>query len=334
MPNLARAFIVVPCLIALGVSLPPAVQAADNADAWMEQAKEAVALTNRGIYSEAVTVLLHALPVAKEMGAVDPRVALTYHLLGFTYQQWGRCPESKAAYRQALALWDKAGWPEKKLAFATLTNVLDEYCACGESKAAERLFSARLEQIQRVASDLGMPYRVPDMEARIRVAAGRNAAAEALLKQALAILQQTRGPKRNEIATIDDELALVLARLGHTEEALDHARKSIAGFQAAGGTDPEYPTALNNLACAYVSLKRFDEAVAAFRQSVDAARRLSGDRSFEVFCILKNYTAALRKAHQNAAAAEAAVQAQEIYAQNVSAAGRTVDAEMLRLLGK
>lgn len=88
------------------------------------------------------------------------------------------------------------------------------------------------------------------------------------------------GDKSIEYATILNNLAMLLRRLGRYEEAEVHSRLALDTAEAAAGPmHPQYASNLNNLGLLLIDLAKFDEAETVLLRAVALRKQISGEES-------------------------------------------------------
>jgi serine/threonine protein kinase/tetratricopeptide (TPR) repeat protein len=100
--------------------------------------------------------------------------------------------------------------------------------------------------------------------------------AEPLLREALALRRQLFGERHPSVVEAMSSLALVLQDVGKRPEAEEWYRRANETMRAEGSRDPQYATNLANLGTLLAETSRFDEAADAFREAIDARRRMLG----------------------------------------------------------
>lgn len=155
--------------------------------------------------------------------------------------------------------------------------------------AAHRLQRLAAAKLARTGRADGRTADVIALDGTILQMEGKLDAAEAALRQALALQDHAYGAD-NPIATPTlDRLAMVLTDQGRDAEALALDERAAAIRERTFG--PEHPRLVNglvDLAASLTAVGRYDEALARLRRADDIARRAFGVESAERFYTLDN----------------------------------------------
>ena len=118
---------------------------------------------------------------------------------------------------------------------------------------------------------------------------GRYAAAEPLLKRALAIDEKVRGPNHLLTAITLNNLGELFRLQGRFPEAEIAYKRAVAiDVQALGQDHPDYAAGLSNLAALYLETDRVTHASALLRRALDVTERKLGSQHPRVSPILRD----------------------------------------------
>jgi tetratricopeptide (TPR) repeat protein len=118
--------------------------------------------------------------------------------------------------------------------------------------------------------------------------------AEAVQREALALLIKTVGPEHRDVASALHLLASTLYSKGNLAAAEDCVRQALAmRRKMLGNQNPEVAESLNNLSLMLLDEEKFEEAEGLQREALAMSRKLHGDDSAEVATSLNNLAAVL-----------------------------------------
>ena len=216
-----------------------------------------------------------------------------------------RLRQGDAAAALAHARGAAAGLPPSAARGAALVDLGRALMGTGALAAAEDTLRAARALLR--AHGAGVPARLDALSALARVVLEREriGAAEALLREGVALRRAHYGPGHPAVAAGLYALAEALRDARRPAEAEGPLREALAIQEAALG--PEHPavaTSLSMLASVLRYQERYDEAIAAYERTLALERRLYGRVHPAVASTTGNY-ASLHKARGDYARAEA-----------------------------
>lgn len=238
-----------------------------------------------GDLGAAWALLGEAVIVAEdELGPDHPATAGAYNTLGIVGKFAARFDEAQAAYRRALACYERH---DNQLGMAAVLHNLGglehergrpemgiAYAERGLALREAALGSGHID----VAADLGALGALFEQ-------ADRLFDAETAYRRALAVFESALGPHHYEVAVVCGNLALLLARQGKAEAAEALYRRALAGKRVAlGANHPDLAVTLHNLgvlladtgrAAEGMELLRTAESLLAARLPADHPRRVA-----------------------------------------------------------
>lgn len=222
---------------------------------------------DQGDGAGAEALLRKALPLRRDG---DPVAANALDRLASLRGLQGDLDGAEALYRQALEA-ERSGERLRSLA-----AVME---AQGDAPQAERLYTEALEAQTTEAAGALDPQMALTLNSLGLLAFQRNdlAAAVSHFEQALAIFEQTLGPRTPEAATALDNLGNAQRAAGAFEEAEKHLQAALAiRQQALPQHHPDTAATLNNLAGLYHVQGRLDKAEPLYRSSITSRREAFG----------------------------------------------------------
>jgi serine/threonine-protein kinase len=186
------------------------------------------------------------------------------YVIAMTHHRSGDDTTAIARLREALALAEKtASVPED--IYTDMTAALAELLATGGDGEAALAVVARGLQRMDAERPAEAPERVKLLRAKANAlrAAGDANAAEAVLREAIALQARVVAPGGARMMALDNDLALVLNDLGRYREAAELLRASDRHMAAAGIVDPvERATSHANIAGVLESAGDYPAALA------------------------------------------------------------------------
>lgn len=289
-------------LYVLSWSLAGPLAAQSPIQAWTQAARHAEALQQEGKSQEALDFARLALQLAKPMGATDDHLASSYYLLGAIYLDSGHCPEARANYARALAIWDKQPDPKPNFMLNSILSAVTTACDCDDYEAAKKLLRTHAQALDRAVTNSRDRAKVLSMQAAIELGSHHYRAAEAFFQQAIALFEASPDSRPLDVAESRSALAMVLGKLKRHEEALQVSLLAIADFDRLSSRHPSLVSALNNAACSLAELDRKQEAARMFERALALATDLFGEDNRSTARIMLSYARVLRENHETPAA--------------------------------
>jgi tetratricopeptide (TPR) repeat protein len=141
---------------------------------------------------------------------------------------------------------------------------------------AENSFQQALSTWQRISqTNIHVPEMLRDLGAVYSIE-GRNELALATLKQALQSSNKVAEPHVELVAEIFNSLGIAYSRQGNYKKAESFFVQTMQMRTAGALTDRQIAAALGNLAVIYRKKRRYTDAEAAFRNSLEITIRISG----------------------------------------------------------
>jgi CHAT domain-containing protein/Tfp pilus assembly protein PilF len=229
--------------------------------------------SDEGRWAEAESAYQRALTIKEQvLGADDPDTASTLNNIGVVYVEIGRFDEAEKAYRRVLDIVERkqgAGHPDSLEPLSNLGDVAQRTGRPQEAINFARRARAVAEkmggnQVSQLASILSV-------ESRALETLDRFSEAEALARRAVIIDQKKFGADNaNSTNRMVPLLARMLMKQGKFEEAEALAKRSLAIRESFyGANHEEVSEAHDFLATLYVRMKRFDEALAHSRKTLE-----------------------------------------------------------------
>jgi tetratricopeptide (TPR) repeat protein len=262
---------------------------------WKELVQSADHLSSQGNFREAETALLNALKAAEAFVQPDLRLAETQHHLGTVYKELGRLLEAERWYRQSLTTWKAtAGERDPSLA-KPLISLTSLYLENGLHGRAEQVLGRWLrDPIQTI--DPALSVRLLHNFAALQHAQRRYSEAETLYAQALKAAETVFGPQSQEVALLLNNLGMLLADSGKSQEAGAHLERALAIWESAlPSNHPDVARALTNLAAFYCSTGKYSTAEPLFHRALSSAENGLGPENPLLAKILAEYAVLLRK---------------------------------------
>ncbi len=256
-------------------------------------------------YSEAETLLVHALQVSEELfGSFHRKVVPQLYELGILFHRTNRLEDAETLLRRALSISRKERGPDHPDVAACLNNLaalLQDTNRLAEAEPLMRRALAIDEQSYgtehaRVASQL-------NNLAQLLKSTNRLAEAEPLMRRALAIDEQSYGTEHPRVASQLNNLAQLLKSTSRLAEAEPLMRRALAIDEQSNGTEhPQVATRLNNLAALLQVTNRLAEAELLMRRALAIDEQSYGTEHPGVATDLNNLAALLQDTNRLAEA--------------------------------
>lgn len=225
--------------------------------------------------------------VNKEFGSEPEVRASLLENIASAYESLGVLDQAEMLATQAYNLRRQIDGPDSLATAGTLDLLATVIRLQGNYQNAEPLFS-RVVAIRRRALGQDSPevaVALSDLGECLYLL-NKDAEAETTLRQSLAI---DRRHGTNLGAETRNYLALVLERKGEYPEAIELLREATEIDRRATGTDdPDYATALSNLASAYIDVGDLDTAETKLREALAVRRKILGNNHTDLHYSLNN----------------------------------------------
>jgi len=303
---------------------------ADASRTWITVARQAQQQVKDNHFAEAADTAKKALQLAKRFGSSDPKLASTYHLLGIIYRDWGHCAESRSNYSHAIAIWLRQPVANPRYIFNSITSLISVMCECDEFEPAEKLYRTYRAELERYTSDSLDEAKLVSL--RGVLARGRKdyAGSEALLRQAIALMEKSPLSTPLEVVVQRSSLAVLLDKQGHHAESLTESMRAIDFLERNSPRHPSLLASINNAACSLADLGRREEAERMFKRALEMGRELYGEDNRVTAKIMLSYSRVLRENNETPAAADYLKKGTEAFRRSLTRDSATVDVEELR----
>lgn len=211
------------------------------------------------------------------LGPGDSLVARSYVTLAAIRRRRGDLEASDSLYRMALALRQRVLGPDHVEVVRTLFRLGEVQHEMGRDIEAERYFREALGILERGnPRDIQMVAGLHGLAA-VQSARGDYAGAERTLREAIALEIEARGPASVMQAETEDNLAVVLARLGKTDEALALLQNSLLiEHNRLGASHPMVAGTHSTIGDVYLQLDDPVQAREHFRRAMTIRERVYG----------------------------------------------------------
>ncbi|MBV9490586.1 MAG: tetratricopeptide repeat protein, partial [Verrucomicrobia bacterium] len=266
-----------------------------------ELAGEVVSLYRQGKYQEAIPLAERLLALdQKRFGPENAETARALNDLGQLYAAAGDYTKAEPLLRQALDARRRLLGPQHFATGATLGTLAAVYYATGNYAQAEPLFQQGVHALERARGLESAPggedgdsagpllqevlkdtlerdavkgpdsaVALPDLAA-VYETAGNFLQMEALLEQAVEILQQVRGPDHADTVAVLDDLATLYQAMGDCAKAEPRFRQVLEiQRKKFGPRHPAVATALTHLAGLFRTTGDYAQAEGLLRQVIE-----------------------------------------------------------------
>ncbi len=218
---------------------------------------------DKGMLEDAEKHYLESIAISRKLGDRPADLAVTLRELGALYTWNNRLDEAERAGREALALFDKSlpeGHPDQVLAQLVLGNVFVQRSQWDDAAVLmEKVAKAHRSMYQNSGPQLAQTL---GNLATIKQAQGKNAEAEALLRESLANVQRSLGEDHYRTGYSQTSLGKFLVQIGRFGEAVDQLRTALAIYGKTLSPQHQYVAATQYwLGEALMGEKRSQEAV-------------------------------------------------------------------------
>jgi tetratricopeptide (TPR) repeat protein len=272
----------------------------------------AAACQDRGAYQESEALYRRALELRENnLGPEHRDVAASLNNLAALLRSAGRSPEADPLLRRALLISDAAH--DEKLS-ASIVNTLGLVLRDqGEFARAEPLFRrSRAMFAHSVGEDSLDVAKTTNNLALLYADEREDSKAEIELRRALALYEKLLGPEHPILAGVLNNMFTVLGNEQKFDEAAPYLQRAI---DIEGHENPDSPRGLllrTNLATLEITRGRFDSAARMLQEVIAAQERVLGPNHPQLAVSLENYSAVLKRLHQNGDAKRAQSRANAI----------------------
>jgi tetratricopeptide (TPR) repeat protein len=316
-------------ICALAVMAARPLPAEDKAD-WKTLALRSQEFLRKNQFADATRTGLEALRIAKHFDPGDVRLASNYHLLGTIYRDWGHCAEARTNFVHAIASWRRVANPNPHHPFNAIASLISVLCECDDFPAAEKAFHTYQADLVRYRSDEGNDAQLLAMKAILARGRKQYSKAEALLREAVALMEKTKAFAPAEVEVQRTSLGVVLDKQGRHQEALAVTLRAIDFLEKNAPTHPSLMAAYNNAACSLADLGRMQQSEAMFQRAMDAGASLYGEENRVTAKIMLNYARVLRENKETPAAEIWQKRGAEAYRTSLRRDNASIDVEVLR----
>jgi eukaryotic-like serine/threonine-protein kinase len=223
-----------------------------------------------GLYQQSGPLLERALEIRQQVAPSDSiGLAENLHSIGRLHQWQGRFEEADSAYRQVIALAERAA-PEHAILRRAYTSLADVLRERGRYAEADSISHRALELIERL---LGSDH--PDVADELTGLAiaqaeqGRPAPAETLFRRVLRIRERTLGESHPATGRAVNNLASSLFEQGKLAQAETLYRRGLAiDSQAYGNDHGQVAMDLYNIANVEGAKGNPEQAIALYRRAL------------------------------------------------------------------
>ena len=189
--------------------------------------------------------------------------------IGLVHVEMGRYDLAQPAFRESIAVMEKAGLQQHPNQAQTLGNLAESYRERNDLASAVPLYEQALRVMRGAVGEQHPEYaRWLNNLGILYLQAGHEDEAEALLKQALEIRQKTLPEDDPEIAATLGTLAHYYIQRRQYAEAEKHLQRCLhINFAVFGERSYKYAAALSNLALLYLRTNRLAEAKTELNRS-------------------------------------------------------------------
>jgi tetratricopeptide (TPR) repeat protein len=298
--------------------LPTVTSDVDPPDAktlaeWKKYIADSGPLYEQGHISETARVLEKAVHAAEHLPALDPRLPSTIHALGFMYQEQGNYAQATRMYLRAIRLWERIGPSQHDALLRSTDNLIGTYVEAHDYRAASKLLTARLPEMEQSATDWRAQATFLNMRSSLAYMDQNYGETERLLRESLALWEQHGPDESSNMAIVLMNLSHVIGTRKRYQEALDVALRADAALERP---DPTSGTllvrSLDYTAVLYVKLGRPNDAERYYGRALAMAREVFGPEGSVLGEIMLRYSAVLRALQRNAEAARMAREARDV----------------------
>jgi CHAT domain-containing protein/Tfp pilus assembly protein PilF len=192
-----------------------------------------------GRYEEAERLDRRALAIReKALGPNDPVLAETLNNLGVKCEAQGKYKEAGTFYERAIAIRERTLGPNHPALAYALTNLATLHLRAGNyqqvDEIAKRAVAIRERVLGPTHPEVAHPLLRLSEAYRLQ---GKYAEAESLLNRVLAIREQAFGADHPDVADTFNDLAILSASSGDSENSLAYSRKATASVIAHAATE-------------------------------------------------------------------------------------------------
>jgi tetratricopeptide (TPR) repeat protein/tRNA A-37 threonylcarbamoyl transferase component Bud32 len=257
---------------------------ADDIGPLIAQGGVATSYAYDGDFARASELMHATIQGYKDRGiAASDDLANAYSVLGVSARRLGRFDEAIAAYEAGIAATPAPKNPEDPKAISSRANAINNIASANHSKGDHakaaagyreaielftKAFGPEHGQVLVVASNLAVLHiEQGDFQAAVDVLLPRRETAE-----------RVYGPEHRSCLMFLNNLANAYEHMSDYDRSLAIYEDVISRYRKAGKAQtPEFIAPLSNIAGVYAKAQRFDDAIAAARESLALAQKVWGD---------------------------------------------------------
>lgn len=254
-------------------------------------------LIERGQYSDAEPLLMHALLIRRRLLGEDHLdIARTLNNLASLYRRQGKYDEAEPFYRQALTIREKLLGTEHPETARSLNNLAIFYQSQKEYKQAESLYQRTIAIYElHLGSDHPDVARTLNNLAILYKDQGKYEEAELVYQRTIAIYERHLGMEHPDIARTLNNLAVLHVYQGKYEQAeLLYQRALSIREKCLGADHPATAISLYRLATLYQHTGNYKEAEALFQRTLSIQEQLLELTHPDTLATRKSYSTLLR----------------------------------------
>lgn len=240
--------------------------------------KQAIELTQRGKYAEAMPLAQKAVEVCEQTFGENRATASCLGVLASVYKEMGNYAVAESLYKRSHAIFEKTLFAEDPTIGTSLGNLAELYRLMGNYAVAEPLIKRSLA-INEKALGPDHPGTATSLGnlALLYSEMGNFAAAELLYKRGLAIDEKAFGPDHPKIAADVNNLAVLYDTMGNCAAAEPLYIRSVAIDEKTLGPDhPHTASSLGNLALLYAEMGNYAAAEPLLKRSLESDEKALG----------------------------------------------------------
>ncbi len=266
---------------------------------WRTEILESAQLRQKGDYTRAESRLEHLIAQLRRLKPQSHAMAAALNGLAIVHADQGDYAIAEQMLRRAQRIWEQNG--DQRSANQCVSNLVSVYLESGNQDEAEKLLRSRLEAPESEAdpAKAGLMHHL----AALYFERHKYEQAIPLATQAIELCKKRSGPQNVALGPMLNTLALLYAKTGHTQEALDYFNQSLAMLN---DTSPLITTkVLLNIANLHVQNHAYGEADLEFARARKMVEDALGTEHPLMPIVLENHAVVLRKLGRKAEAKEA-----------------------------
>ncbi len=266
---------------------------------WRTEILESSRLRQKGDYARAESRLERLIAQLRRLKPQSHAMAAALNGLAIVHADRGDFAVAEQMLRRAQRIWETNG--DRRSLNQCVSNLVSVYLESGNQDEAETL----LRNYLAAPETEGDPAKAGLMHHLAALYFEQHKYEEALplATQAIELCRQRSGPQNAALGPMLNTLALLNAKLGRTEAALDCFKQSLDMMNNAS---PVVVTkVLLNLATLHAQIHQFGEADLEFSQARKTVEESLGNEHPLMPMVLENHAAVLRKLGRKSEAKEA-----------------------------